>query len=77
MKRKILFVEEQPTARRDLEAALATWSGTFEMTFVHSGTDALEKLEQQPFDAIVTELRLSPNYAELRTECRIHIRQHA
>ena len=31
MKRKILFVEEQPKARRDLEAALATLSGTFEM----------------------------------------------
>ncbi len=69
MKRKILFVEEQPKARRDLEAALATLSGTFEMTFVHSGTDALEKLEQQPFDAIVTELRLSLiNGAQLLNE---------
>jgi putative nucleotidyltransferase with HDIG domain len=59
MKRKILFVEEQPKARRELEQSLGTLAGAFDMTFVGSATDALEQIEHQPFDAVVTDLRLS------------------
>ncbi len=69
MKRRILFVEEQPKARRELEAALSPLAGTFEMDFTGSATDALDKLEQQPVDAVVTELRLSiVNGAQLLNE---------
>lgn len=69
MKRKILFVEEQPKARRDLEQSLGPLAGTFEMTFVGSASDALERIEQQPFDAVVTDLRLALiNGAQLLNE---------
>lgn len=69
MKRRILFVEEQPKARRDLEVALGPLSGGFEMVFTGSASDALEKLELQPVDAVVTDLRLSiVNGAQLLNE---------
>jgi len=69
MKRKILLVEEQPKARRDLETALGPLTGTFDLAFVGAAADALERLEREPFDAIITELRLSiTNGAQLLNE---------
>ncbi len=69
MKRTILFVEEQPQARRELEQSLGPLAGTFEMTFVGSASDALERIEQQAFDAVVTDLRLALiNGAQLLNE---------
>ena len=69
MKKNILFVEEQPKARRELEASLAGLTDRYDMRFVGSGTDALEKVETMAFDAVVTELRLSVvNGAQLLNE---------
>ena len=69
MKRRILFVEEQPQVRRELETALASLGGVFELAFVPSSADALARLDKEPFDAVVTELRLSVvNGAQLLNE---------
>lgn len=69
MKRKILLVEEQPKVRQELESSLHAIADSFEFTLVGSGTEALERMEHDSFDAVVTDLRLSViNGAQLLNE---------
>lgn len=53
---KVLFVDDDPLILAGLKRTLrhVDW----EMEFVNSGHEALSTLEQQPFDAVVTDMRM-------------------
>lgn len=69
MKKRILFVEEQPKVRKELETSLRGLTDRFDLSFVGTGADALDHLESRGCDAVVTELRLSvTNGAQLLNE---------
>ncbi len=71
MKRRILFVDDEPNVlqsiRRMLHSARAEW----EMQFVKSGPEALDMLAQEPFDVVVTDMRMPKmDGAQLLTEIK-------
>lgn len=52
--KKILFVEDSPTMRRIIENSLKKL-GIKEITDAENGVDALEKIQKQDFDMILTD----------------------
>ncbi len=58
MKRKVLFVDDEPNVLRGLRRLLRGMRHEWDMVFVESGAEALEALEKGPFDVIVTDMRM-------------------
>ncbi|MBW1711850.1 MAG: HDOD domain-containing protein [Deltaproteobacteria bacterium] len=58
MKRRILFVDDEPMVIQGLQRMLRGMRGEWEMTFVQSGAEALDVLSKKPFDVIVTDMRM-------------------
>ena len=58
MKKRILFVDDEPDILDGLRNALWKQRAQWEMVFANSGADALAQLEQSPFDVIVTDMRM-------------------
>ena len=54
--RRILFVDDEPFALEVLQRIFAPMANEWHMEFVTSGVQALERLHQQRFDAIVTDM---------------------
>jgi len=52
--KKILFVEDSPTMRRIIENSLKKL-GIKEITDAENGVDALEKIQKQEFDLMLTD----------------------
>ena len=52
--KRILFVEDSPTMRRIIENSLKKL-GVKEITDAENGVDALEKIQKQDFDMILTD----------------------
>jgi len=52
--KRILFVEDSPTMRRIIENSLKKL-GVQEITDAENGVDALEKIQKQDFDMILTD----------------------
>lgn len=65
---KILFVDDEPHILRGIERMLDSSSDDWESEFVTSGTDALQRLDDSAFDAVVSDMQM-PNMdgAELLT----------
>lgn len=59
MKRKLLFVDGDEGALRELHDELAVRSTSWELLYCKSGLAALNALQSQPCEAVVTALRLS------------------
>jgi len=57
-KRRILFVDDEPNLLNSLRRALLQVSDRWDMTFVGSGRRALEVLAREPFDVIVSDLKM-------------------
>ncbi len=57
-KQKILFVDDDPNILLGLKRLLHSHRHEWDMTFVNSGEEALEKLEAEPFEIIVSDLRM-------------------
>ncbi len=55
---RILFVDDEANVIRGLKRALSTMEDEWEMIFCQSGQDALAEMERQPFDVIVTDMRM-------------------
>jgi HD-like signal output (HDOD) protein/ActR/RegA family two-component response regulator len=55
---RVLFVDDEIPVLEALRARLHRMRGRFEMDFVESGTDALEAFERQPYDILVTDIRM-------------------
>lgn len=58
MKRRILFVDDEPNILKGLQRSLRPMRKTWDMAFVDGGHAALERLGQEPFDVIVSDMRM-------------------
>lgn len=55
---RILFVDDEPSMLRVLKLGMRSMAASWEMEFVDSGDIALEMIKQNPFDVIVTDMRM-------------------
>jgi len=58
MKKRILFVDDEPAVLEGLRDRLRRQRRKWEMTFVGSGREALQVLSTEPCDVIVTDMRM-------------------
>ncbi|MEJ5252966.1 MAG: HDOD domain-containing protein [Chthonomonadetes bacterium] len=69
MKRRILFVDDEPNVLQGLQRMLRSMRNEWEMDFAGGGEEALRKMEQAPFDVIVSDMRMpGMNGAQLLKE---------
>ena len=57
-KRKILFVDDEPKILQGLQRMLHPVRNEWEMKFVGGGPEALSLLQREPFDVVVTDMRM-------------------
>lgn len=55
---RLLFVDDEPLVLHGLRRALRAMGEEWEMSFVESGEEALEVLAREPFDAVITDMRM-------------------
>jgi HD-like signal output (HDOD) protein len=66
MKTRVLFVDDEPLVLQGLQRMLRSMRHEWDMTFVESGAQALERLRQEPFDVVISDMRMpGMNGAEL------------
>jgi HD-like signal output (HDOD) protein len=71
MKKKILFVDDEPMILQGLQRMLRSMRDEWEMVFVDGGERALEAMAGNPFDVVVTDMRMPVmNGAQLLMEVR-------
>jgi putative nucleotidyltransferase with HDIG domain len=58
MRKRILFVDDEPRVLDGLRRMLHCMAEEWDMTFVESGESAIQALCKQPFDVIVTDMRM-------------------
>ncbi len=57
-KMRVLFVDDEPNVLKGLQRSLRPMRHEWDMVFVPSGREALEVLAEQPFHAIVSDMRM-------------------
>ncbi|MBN1593499.1 MAG: HDOD domain-containing protein [Candidatus Coatesbacteria bacterium] len=71
VKRKIIFVDDEPNVIQGLRRMLHGMRGEWEMVFAGSGKEALGHLEQEKFDVIISDMRMpGMDGAQLLSEVR-------
>lgn len=69
VKRRILFVDDEPTVLAALQRALQPLHTEWDMSFATSGAEALAQMAESPSDVIVTDMRMpGMNGAQLLCE---------
>ena len=58
MKKRILFVDDEPRVLDGLRRMLHSMAGEWDMVFVGSGEQALQLMGREPFDVLVTDMRM-------------------
>ncbi len=58
MSKRILFVDDEMMVLSALQRSLRSMRNEWDMAFVTSGAEALQLMQQQPFDVIVTDMRM-------------------
>lgn len=58
MKRRLIFVDDDPMVLDGLRRSLHSMRNAWEMRFVNSAAEALQTLETEPYDAIVSDMRM-------------------
>jgi DNA-binding NtrC family response regulator len=58
VKKRILFVDDEPAVLASLESVLRRDRSRWEMVFVLGGQRALDELRRHPFDAVVSDMRM-------------------
>lgn len=58
MKNRILFVDDDPLVLQGLRRSLHGMRAQWDLQFAGSGSDALALMAQQPFDAVVTDMKM-------------------
>ncbi len=58
MKKRILFVDDEVNILRGLQRMLRTMRNQWDMTFATSGREALDILDQEPFDVVISDMRM-------------------
>lgn len=65
-KKRILFVDDEPMVTQGMRRMMRSMRELFDAHYVNSGKEALEVMEQEPFDCIVSDMRMpNMNGAEL------------
>jgi HD-like signal output (HDOD) protein/CheY-like chemotaxis protein len=73
MKKRILFVDDEPLVLQGLQRMLHGMRQEWEMAFSESGSKALELMAQTPFDVVISDMRMpGMNGAELLAEVLKH-----
>src|SRR5690349_18888021 len=68
-RRKVIFVDDEPFALEVLQRVFEPMRTEWHMEFVTSGADALTRMGQMGFDAVITDLKMPEmNGAELLEE---------
>ena len=71
VKKRVLFVDDEPKVLDGLRRMLRKMRNEWEMEFATSGTEALEAIRKQPFDVVVSDMRMpGMDGAELLTKVR-------
>ncbi|MBW2059479.1 MAG: HDOD domain-containing protein [Deltaproteobacteria bacterium] len=71
MKRRILFVDDEPRVLQGLQRMLRSMRHEWQMAFAGGGKEALEVLSREPFDVVVSDMRMpAMDGAELLAEVR-------
>ena len=72
-KRRILFVDDEPMVLKGLQRSLRKMRAEWDMRFTSSSREALEILSVEPFDVIVSDLRMPEmDGGELLAEVKRH-----
>jgi len=58
MKKRILFVDDEPNVLNGLQRMLRTMRGEWELSFLEGGEKALEEMANQEFDVVVSDMRM-------------------
>jgi len=58
MRRRLLFVDDEPLVLQGLRRALHSTRGEWDTNFVLSGAAALEELSREVYDAVITDMRM-------------------
>lgn len=58
MPKRILFVDDEAMVLSGLQRSLRSMRNEWEMAFVTSGSEALQLMEREPFDIVVTDMRM-------------------
>src|SRR5207237_3267023 len=73
MKKRILFVDDEPLVLQGLQRMLRNMREEWEMALAESGAKALELINQTPMDVVVSDMRMpGMNGAELLSEVMKH-----
>ncbi len=56
--KRILFVDDEPNILTGLQRMLRSMRGEWEMRFAQSGQEALQLLAEEPFDVVVSDMRM-------------------
>jgi HD-like signal output (HDOD) protein len=56
--RRVLFVDDEPQVLESLRDALRPWRRELAMAFASDGPSALDRLASEPFDAVVSDMRM-------------------
>ncbi|MFQ5533560.1 MAG: HDOD domain-containing protein [Sphingomonadales bacterium] len=58
MKKRIIFVDDEPNVLRGLRRNLRKMRDSWDLSFANSGQEALQLLDQSDFDAVVTDMQM-------------------
>lgn len=58
MKKRILFVDDEPNILKGLQRSLRPMRNAWDMVFAEGGENALKVLEKEPFDVIISDMRM-------------------
>ncbi len=69
MKKRLLFVDDEPMILQGLQRMLRSLRSEWDMAFADSGAKALEMMAEMPFDVVVSDMRMpGMNGVELLSE---------
>lgn len=55
---RLIFVDDEPLLLQGLHRSLRSMAGEWTMEFVSNGPEALERMAAEPFDVVVTDMRM-------------------